>query len=180
MRCVKCLCEVGTGGYSEVWRAVGRHKDTNRSDRVCYVRLGTAFYSEVWRNVGRYRDTNRSGSLLREVRMFLLQWSVTYCGTVRDTNLRDRVCYVKLETACYSEVWRAVGRYRDTNRSDRVFRVCNHGCEVRTAVSGCSRLNMTGNAVKQREMHQQRTMPTGFQGVQFTLWKFKVSPENKM
>jgi len=35
-------------------------------------------------------------------------------------------------------------------------------------VTGCSRLNLTGKAVTDREMHQQRTAPNCFQEVQFT------------
>jgi len=55
-------------------------------------------------------------------------------------------CCVRLGTAWYREVWRTVWRYRDTNRSDTVCCVCGQGREVDTAVTGCSRLNVTGKA----------------------------------
>jgi len=92
------------------------------------------------------------GRLLWKVRKSLLQLSVTYC---------------------------TVGRYRDTNRSDRVCWVCSQGREVGTAVTGGWRLNVTSRAVTDREMHQQRTTATGLQELQVKDRKYRVSCENK-
>ena len=57
------------------------------------------------------------------------------------------VCCVRLGTACYSEVWRTVGRYRDTNHSDTTYRFLSQGREVGTVVTEYSKLNVTGNVV---------------------------------
>ena len=111
--------------WSVTYFTVGRYRDTNRSDAVYYMRLRTAFYSEVWRTVGRQKGRGLTivhNILLYESRNSLLLWSVTYCtvGRYRDTNRSDRVCYMRLGTACYSQVWGTVGRYRDNKRSGTV------------------------------------------------------------
>jgi len=124
----------------EVWRTVGRYRDTSRSNTVCYTRLGTACYCEVWRTVGRYRDTYRS----------------------------DTVRYIRLGTTCYCEVWRTVGQYRDTNRSDTICCVRSQVREVDTAVKVRSMLKVTGKDVTPRQIHRQSRRPNWFQKLQFT------------
>jgi hypothetical protein len=46
---------------------------------------------------------------------------------------------------------------------ERISCVRSQGKEVGTGVTCCSILNVTGKAVTDKEMHQQRTTPTGFQ-----------------
>jgi hypothetical protein len=50
---------------------------------------------------------------------------------------------------------------------------------VSTTLTGRWRLNVTGNAVTDRDMHQKRTAATELQELQITGRKYKVSSGNK-
>ena len=73
-----------------------------------------------------------------------------------------------------------MGRYRDTNRSDKTYRFLSQGREVGTAVTEYSKLNVTGNGVTHKEIHQQRRALNCSNSSRLPVGKYKVSSENKM